>query len=222
MPPIPSVVVDILKLGLIGLSFLLALLSYRLVKQSLDKPDQKHHGLISTYMVLTIALVGLTGVSILIEKLFAKPRPYPGVGSIAGEWEYVCSMTNAPEDVEKKYGKGYQHGGICTISPRDESDGTEWLLAGNRQWRSWDDKGGKPGKEDVKFPWKTEWGAITSKDAISYTYAIQTDQGPVKGFAWGNIRTSGDMQFIEGNFYQLPPVDTMSGTYVFKRKLPAK
>ena len=219
MPTIPPEVVNILKLGLVGFCFLLAFLTYKLLEKALDKRTISAAliGLIRSFMGLTLALGVLVGGMNVIEKYILKRPKYPEASSISGQWDYVCEVTNAPSEVIAKYGKGYKHGGICTITAKDGEDSSEWSLGGTRLWRSWEDKDGKPGKETVNYPWRTEWGAITSKDAISYTYAIESDHGIVKGFAWGNIKTVDGTQIIEGNFYQLPPVDPMSGTYRFKR-----
>lgn len=111
---------------------------------------------------------------------------------------------------------GYFHGGYFQMEQAVNSYGVTFGLSGYRTWRKFK---GQP-KEDLIFPWSSEWGGIFGGKKIKFTYSILTKEGvKIRGFVEGDIHTDkdGKVEQILCNFNQLPPSPAMYGTMIIKR-----
>lgn len=111
---------------------------------------------------------------------------------------------------------GYYHGGYFHMEQSVNVYGIKFGLAGYRTWRKFKGKS----KEELTFPWSSEWGGIFDGKKIRFTYNIITTEGDkVKGYVEGDIHCnkSGKVEEILCNFNQLPPAPAMYGSMIIKR-----
>lgn len=142
---------------------------------------------------------------------------------ISGEWKYHCvgDLSSTPYIYKDQVVKSYEHGGVCQIDVNPTEFGIEWRLYGQRMWVNWTDSHGSFHKDRLSpaVNWQTDWGVMTARDALKFTYRVETSEGPVLGFGWATVSgTNNRGESIEGSFYQLPPRKTIYGTMEFRRR----
>jgi hypothetical protein len=78
---------------------------------------------------------------------------------------------------------------------------------------------GHSDREKLSFNWHSDWGMITGNNKLKFEYSVQRPEGSIVGYGWADIRTeNGKSTLIEGNFYQMPPVEPLFGWMRFIKR----
>jgi len=177
---------------------ILALL-HRVTKVTIDP---KYLKWLFTKMILEIIAGGFflfyTGVA-----------PISDVPDISGTWEYKCTQ----------HGGGNEWGGVAMIRQERTPYGLSFRISGQRDWSHyWNEKKDTTEKINPPFSWNTNWGWITGKDQIKFTYEITTVGGTIQGYAVGAVAfENGRPSSFSGSFYQLPPYQSLFGGMDFRK-----
>lgn len=125
---------------------------------------------------------------------------------ISGKWKYRCTVISVDR----------QWGGTCDIEQTSTPYGIGWKLHGHRRWTKNSALPTTP--LAAAFYWEPQWGAITDRSTMRFTYSIATNSGNVEGYAYGDIKVvDGAPKAIDGKFYQLPPFEPVHGIIEFRR-----
>jgi hypothetical protein len=183
--------------------------SFKKLKETLGKP-------LTIYSLLTIFFSGY-----IILRVFGIDILPPMLNKIG-----IGTLNNSGVDINGNYvyesfgmdsaHLGYFHGGYFHIEQNVSALGIRFGLAGYRTWRKFK---GKP-KEDITFPWSSEWGGIFDGNKIKFTYNIIATNGEkIKGYVEGDIHTekNGKAEEILCNFYILPPSNPMYGSMIIRK-----
>ncbi|HWC61915.1 MAG TPA: hypothetical protein VHC44_19665 [Verrucomicrobiae bacterium] len=144
----------------------------------------------------------------------------PISADITGKWEYRSSVINKGDQPGSVFGWG----GVVEITMKPTPYHVEFKLTGQREWidELVDKKGTlKRSVLNPPYAWESDWGTITSENAIKLTYDITTDRSTIRGFISGYLRglpdISGKPQSIESYFFQMSPNSPLYGDTSFRR-----
>lgn len=168
-------------------------------------------------IILSLVLVVYIGLRIVGYDVLPPILSRLGISPVAvsmdisGKWKYKCAVIG---------GSFREWGGTATIRQEATPYGIEWKLYGQRFWTTTADEAGKKHTDTLAtpFPWETIWGVITPEPAMRFAYRIDTDNGKIEGYAFGDIQESnGKPNQIIGKFYHLPPSSPLHGRMEMRR-----
>ncbi|MCW3101698.1 MAG: hypothetical protein JWO09_138 [Bacteroidetes bacterium] len=186
-----------------------------MAKQNIPRPIRIAK--IDTWKAVIIAII--TAISGIVTTYIASPPKTPTEAqlqnvrnlSIEGRWKYVCT----------DYNDLYQHGGRFEVIKQDNG---ALQLRGERMWKdiydtvkhAWNCNDFK-GNEII--PWNSIWIYVHDKTQFNMEYEMIDHSIVKKGYCTATIiADKGDVQKIEGYFYQLlPTTPLLAGRVAFEK-----